>query len=227
MPSHERLAASVHRFAGPAAWISIIVGVAVLLGWIFDIQVLKSVVPGLVSMKANTALGFVFSGVALWLLREDDGPRASRVAAGGLGAVISVVAALTLAEYVFGIGLGIDHLFRDAGGHSSYPGRPSPHTATAFLAVGLWIVVLARQLDGVDRVRDWLSAIACLVVLQAAIGSSMASSSSTASTASLGWRCTRWSRSAFSVWDFSLLDPATGSWACSVALARAGTSRAA
>jgi hypothetical protein len=105
MSSHERLAASIHRFAGSAAGVSIIVGIAVLLGWILDIQVLKSVAPGLVSMKANTALAFVFAGIALWLLREDSGPRASRVAAGALGAVITVVAVMTLAEWVFGVGL--------------------------------------------------------------------------------------------------------------------------
>jgi hypothetical protein len=108
-------------------------------------------------LKANTALAFVFSGTALWLLREDSAPRASRIAAGALGTVTTAVAVATLAEYVFGVGLGIDHLFRDSAGHRSYPGRPSPHTAIAFLAVGLWIVVLARQHDGVDRIRNWLS----------------------------------------------------------------------
>lgn len=125
MPSDDRVARPIHRFAGPAAWISIIVGAAVILGWILDIQVLKTIAPGLVSMKANTALAFVFAGAALWLLREDDGSQARRIVAGGLGVVIVVVAALTLAEYASGVHLGIDHLFRDASGHSSYPGRPS------------------------------------------------------------------------------------------------------
>jgi hypothetical protein len=55
---------------GAAAWISIIVGVAVLAGWILDIQALKSVAPNLVSMKANTlvvlqaAVGYLY-GVKL------------------------------------------------------------------------------------------------------------------------------------------------------------------
>src|SRR4051794_6611108 len=51
MPSHERLAAAVHRFAGVAGCVSISVGAAVLAGWIFDVQSLKNIAPGLVSMK--------------------------------------------------------------------------------------------------------------------------------------------------------------------------------
>jgi len=46
------------------------VGVAwvVLCGWAFPIEVLKTLLPGLVAMKANTALGLAFSGISLWLL---------------------------------------------------------------------------------------------------------------------------------------------------------------
>lgn len=40
-------------------------GVTVLIGWAFDIATLKSVVPGWVTMKANTALGFLLAGGSL------------------------------------------------------------------------------------------------------------------------------------------------------------------
>ena len=44
------------------------VGMAVLVGWMFDITALKSVFPGLVTMKPNTAMGMSLCGGALALL---------------------------------------------------------------------------------------------------------------------------------------------------------------
>jgi diguanylate cyclase (GGDEF)-like protein len=170
MPSHERLAAAVHRFAAVAACVSIVVGVAVLGGWMFDVQPLKSVAPGLVSMKANTAIGFILAGVSLWLLRDDTRSQGRRLAARVLGIGIAAFAALTLAEYAFAVDLAIDHLFDDPGGRSSQPGRPAPQTASAFLAVGLWLTALSQRRESRRQPRTLLSVVACLVVLQAAIG---------------------------------------------------------
>ena len=46
-------------------------GLAVLLGWLLDIQALKSVFPELETMKPITALGFILAGITLYL----NGPK--------------------------------------------------------------------------------------------------------------------------------------------------------
>ena len=56
-----------------AGWLSIAVGVAVLVGWVFDLPTLKSVLPGVVSMKANTALGIVLAGLSLAIVTRGPG----------------------------------------------------------------------------------------------------------------------------------------------------------
>ena len=58
-----------HRriFAGLAASLSCLIGLTVLLGWIIDVPVLRSVVPGAVEMKANTAIGLLFVSAAVFV----------------------------------------------------------------------------------------------------------------------------------------------------------------
>ncbi len=127
--------------------VTMAIGLAVLLGWIFEIPTLKTVLPGFVTMKANTALGFLATGTAGVLLaldRRTVGMRALLYGCAGLSVALGCV---TLAEYVSGLSLGIDELlFRDVavGTGTSSPGRMAPNTAFNFMLLGLAIPVLAR-----------------------------------------------------------------------------------
>ena len=57
------------------------IGAVVLVGWVFDVGLLKSVLPGFSTTKANTATGLSLAGIALALLaRSAVGPRGRLVA---------------------------------------------------------------------------------------------------------------------------------------------------
>ena len=116
------------------------VGLLVLIGWVFGWEPLKSVLPGLATMKANTALCFLLAGLAL-ALRDR---RAVRLACAGL---VCVVAGMTLAEYVTGGNLGLDQLlFRDAvDAHTIYPGRMVEATALGFLLSSVSLLLLKSR----------------------------------------------------------------------------------
>lgn len=131
-----------------------LVGCVVLLGWLLHVEVMKSAVPGLVAMKANTALCLLLSAVAVWLVSEG---RAWRRPARLVVAAAAAIAAVSLAEYMLGRSLGIDELLfheaRDAVGTSS-PGRMAPNTAVAFLLISGAVF----SLDVRSVLRGWLPA---------------------------------------------------------------------
>jgi PAS domain S-box-containing protein len=129
------------RIAG--AW-CLIIGLLALAGWALDIPVFKSVLPGLATMKANTALCFVCAGGALMLLQEKTDTRQKRAGL-VLALVMAAISLLTLGEYAFHINLGLDELvFRDLQTlPANFPGRMSPGTALCFALASIGLLILA------------------------------------------------------------------------------------
>jgi PAS domain S-box-containing protein len=133
-PSGSTTPSRLSRVADACALITFAIGLLVVAGWLMDIDVLKRVLPGMVAMKFNTAVGFGLAGAALWW-RTRPAPRIA------LGALVALLGALSLGEYLAGLDFGIDQFFIGeiaASQEVAYlPGRMAPTTALCFLLLGL------------------------------------------------------------------------------------------
>jgi PAS domain S-box-containing protein len=122
-------------------------GLISLAGWAADVDALKSIVPDLSTMKANTAVCFVLCAVALDL--SAFGRTTRNIETGrALAFAAAVIGLITLVEYALGADLGFDTLLfsaTDEGGRT-VPGRMSPPTAFGFLAFGI-AMALPRRLS--------------------------------------------------------------------------------
>ncbi|MBD2384970.1 PAS domain S-box protein [Cylindrospermum sp. FACHB-282] len=171
--------------------IAILVGSLVLVGWCFDIVIIKSGFPGSsATMKADTAICLLVSGISLWLLQRGvkqirDSPhpsagnspvthvsylRLSRVCA----IAVVIISGLTVIQYSFGWNFGIDEmLFRDSPivVTTTHPGRMGLNTAINFMLISVALYLLGRRKS---RRSYWyaqfLALTAALISLQALIG---------------------------------------------------------
>lgn len=119
------------RFVAGAALGVTSLGVAVMVGWLLELDLLRQIAPRLSTMKFNTALCFALAGGALYLGRGDPGLRS---AAGCLSLLVLGLSGATLAQYPTGADLGIDQLLmKDPGLDLATPGRMSVITAVGFV----------------------------------------------------------------------------------------------
>ena len=144
-----------HRPARPRGAVSVccsaaggsvcLVACMVLVGWVFDLKMLKSVGPKMIAMKVNTAVAFLVAGVALLLSPAESAARSRQRAARLCAAAVALIGGLVLSEYLFGWDLGIDQLLfaeMPSTPGAPEPGRMAPQSAASFLALGVALLVL-------------------------------------------------------------------------------------
>ncbi len=165
---------TVHSNNTPAklsGYFALAVGVTVILGWLFDIPALKSVFPGFVTMKANTAFGFILAGTALVMLADSTAAAWSRRLALVCAGAVALLGLLTLCQFIFGVDLGIDQLFfhEPVGTEGTLsPGRMAPMAAIDFLLLGF--ALLLAQLPRAIRPMQELALFVGLMGMVALMG---------------------------------------------------------
>lgn len=171
--------AALQSFSKKASIAVIAIGCTVILGWIFDVQLLKSILPGLVTMKANTAVCFILGGFSLFIqqrLRPELTARNYQKIANCLifttSFLIILISLLTLVQYSFNLDLGIDQLlFKESFTltSASAPGRMAPNTAAAFLLLACALLLLSERHPKYLRVQI-LSCCAFVIAFLGLIG---------------------------------------------------------
>jgi len=162
------------KVAFASALTAVGVGVGVFAGWLFKVELLKRIMPGLVAMNPTSALAFILAGTSLalflWLPtgRDQKSPRLILTARLCALAVL-LLGVARLLGVMGGRDLGLDQwLFSSQldEGHR-FPNRMAPNSAFNFLLLGsalLWV-------DSKNRlVRFWVE----LAAISASLGSLMA-----------------------------------------------------
>jgi PAS domain S-box-containing protein len=137
---NEHLLKRINLVVNGIAIFVIGVGCIALLGWMFDVDIMKMILPDLASMKVNTAISFVLLGFGLLFVRQN--PALTQV----LSLAVILIGLLSMSQYIWGWNLGIDELLiKDTTTQSTTPGRMSFITALLFCVLGLCLGFTAHK----------------------------------------------------------------------------------
>ncbi len=149
------------------------IGILVLIGWASDNETLKSVVPGYITMKANTAIGFILLGLSCFLLKSEKPKKTQFIFAGICSFLVFQIGLLTLLQYFYHFNFGIDEFFfKDLAGLSGRfpPGRLAPITAIEFLILPIAIILGRSSSKHFFQLSQFLVLMTFLIAFQAIIG---------------------------------------------------------
>jgi signal transduction histidine kinase/DNA-binding response OmpR family regulator len=144
---NQRLLSLLEALSRTSSCLIAIVGVAVLLGWQFDIELLRAGLSGRTPMNPATALALFLSGCALWMHHQARGrpdPAPLRWLALAAASLVIALGVITLTGYFIGHNLRIDQLLFGA---QLSGNRIAPNTGFALLLIGvaLWLLISARH----------------------------------------------------------------------------------
>ena len=152
---------------------SLVIGILVLFGWTIGSATLTSLVPGLISMKPNTALGFVLIGFALWFSSSQAQTRTTRRMAQSCAIAVAGIGVFTTMEYLLRWGPGFDQwLFRESLDTPSlgFPGRMALNTALCFSLFGGALFLNRNQTDSSFYLREGMTLGGILFAFMALLG---------------------------------------------------------
>lgn len=122
------------------------IGIFVLFGYIFNITLLKSFLPGSMTMRVNAAFCFILTGAAMFLLQENEIGEMPAKARRNIGycllAVIAIFAIIPMCEYIFSVNITIDDVILNAISAGSYSHSMPANVAFNFVLISMALLTL-------------------------------------------------------------------------------------
>lgn len=130
-----------------------------IIGWAFDSEGLRELIPGQAAVKLNIAVAMLLLSVS-WLVGR------SRVGS-ALAWLALLIGAATLVEVVFSVSLGIDQLLVDDPANSPHPGRASLITVVCVVVLCVGRLLVTR---GRGRLAQGFAAVALIIAAIVLLG---------------------------------------------------------
>ena len=143
-------------------------GLVALLGWGFDIEVLRAGLPGRTPVNPATALALMLCGAALLLHHQvRRGPLQLRWVALTAAGLVTVLGTITVIGYLIGSNIRIDQVLFGA---QLAGNRVAPNTGFALLLIGIALVVLNLPRRARGASEQWLVLLPTGVALMSLLG---------------------------------------------------------
>lgn len=170
LPPDSLLQFRLQRWSRYLTIIIIIMSLLVLLGWQFGIELLKDPFSTTVAMNPVSAIGFILSGISLWLFTNTPYRKIACI----LAAVILMVGLLKFGGLAFGLDLPIDtFLFTDKlleAKAANLPNRMAPNTAFCFVLTGASLLLFSHETSKKQKPSHYLALVIVLMGLLSLLG---------------------------------------------------------
>lgn len=140
--------------------LSILLGVVVLMGWLLDVPLLRTLLPGHASMRPSAALGAILGGISILFLRSNR--RGSLLAS----LALILMGGGTLIEYLFEIDLGIARLPFQTSPLPYADFQMAPIAAAGFLLAGFSLLLLL--IHHKTKITEWISQLLAIALFSLA-----------------------------------------------------------
>ena len=151
------------------SWVIIAVSAASIAGWMLEVELLKTLLPGLPSIKVNTAICLVLCGIVALLFLDDAQKHFNIIIP--LNLIALILSALTLFEYVFDVNLKIDEFLVKESAANAMPGRMAITSASCLVMLTTGFAFVTAQAPKIFSLTARLFfAIVALVAILAIIG---------------------------------------------------------
>jgi hypothetical protein len=152
----------------------IVVVFLVLVGWQFNIERLKRVIPGLVEMNPMTAMSFLLNAISLWILSIQVGLKKKwRIVAIVLAVLTIIIGGSKLLDLFFHTHFDFDQLLFRQKINTIFlktPNRMAPNTALNIVLLGLALISIDVEFEKKYRPAQLLVFILSSISLIAIIG---------------------------------------------------------
>lgn len=152
------------KIAKAISIVAAVTAIIVIIGWIFDIGILKSVSAAWVSMKFDTAVSFLLSGIILYFISkafEGDFDRAQVVISIASFVLIMLMGTLFFSA-LMGVHTGTEDIFVKEtvmAPMTAAPGRPSVPTMFNFVLIaiaGIVTMLRSSKLKSIFRIIGFI-----------------------------------------------------------------------